>query len=98
MDTVVILAVLAALPIAALTAIVDVMRHPVHLFDRAGTSKPFTVVGVLLSGGVGGIYYWLVVRRRLLVARRLGPPSDEELIRERRRLAEKARRDEDGSW
>lgn len=65
MEVVLILAFLAALPVAAVSSLIDVVRRPAHVFDDAGMSKPMTVVGLLLSGGVGGIYYWLVMRRRL---------------------------------
>lgn len=68
MEIVVVLALLAVFPVAALSALVDAMRRPPELFDQAGLSKTMTVAGVLLSGGVGGIYYWLVVRRRLSAA------------------------------
>lgn len=50
---------------AAISALVSAARVPESRWHVAGESRAMTMVGILLTGGLGGLYYWTVVRRRL---------------------------------
>lgn len=71
---VVVLAVVA-LWIMAIVALVSAARLPAHAWKVAKRSKAGTIVGILLTGGFGGMLYWYKIRPLVAdAARRVPPP------------------------
>jgi hypothetical protein len=56
------LAWVVALGVSLVTALVSAIRVPGYVWKSTRHSKSVTIVGILLAGGIGGLYYWLVVR------------------------------------
>jgi hypothetical protein len=76
-ETIVVVAVIlfvVAMAVCGISALVSVMRLPDYAFKAAGRSKSGTVVGILLSGGLGGLYYWFSIHRTVTDARKHTPP------------------------
>lgn len=73
MDRLLIIAALLALPAAVIAAFVDAARRPLWAFEDARRSKGLTVLGILITGGVGAVYYWLYLRRVIVRAQRARP-------------------------
>lgn len=81
MDAAVAIALILLFPVMLLMALIDVFRRPGYLFTAAGRTKGGTILAVLLTGGVGGLYYLLRIRPMVKRAARLTPaparpPSD----------------------
>jgi hypothetical protein len=55
--------IIGGLLLSLLTALVDALRWPSRAYTWAARSKAGTVIGIVLTGGVGGLYYWAFVRR-----------------------------------
>ena len=77
MDRFLILTALVALPVLAVTALVDAIRRPSWAYKAAHRSKAITVVGLLLTYGVGALFYWLYFRRLIVRAERTSTPPRE---------------------
>jgi len=80
-DLVVVLLVLAALWVSWVWALVDAVRQPAMAFRPTGISKGATVMLLLLTGGLGGIYYHLRVRRTVSEAARSLSPIERLMTR-----------------
>ena len=54
-----------------ITAIVSAVRQPERAWERSNRTMAGTILGIILSCGIGGLYYWFGIRPEL---RRLGDP------------------------
>lgn len=86
------LGLLVVLFLALVTGFIDAARQPADAFQGAQTSEGLTLIGILLSGGVGGLYWWFVVRRRVIEAKLQEPlPAYKLSGRARQRALERER-------
>jgi hypothetical protein len=60
-----------------ISALISAARMPGYAWQRAKRSKAGTVFGILLTGGIGGVYYWLSIRGPVKAARDYIPPRRE---------------------
>ena len=70
---IVLLVLIAAMGVSAISALVNAARLPDYAWRAAGRSKTGTIFGILVSGGVGGLYYWLSIHRLVVDARSRSP-------------------------
>ena len=63
----------------AIVALVSAARLPAHAWKVAKRSKAGTIVGIVLTGGFGGVLYWFKIRPRVAdAARRISlPPRND---------------------
>lgn len=59
---------------SAISALVSAVRLPGYAWQSAKRSKNGTVLGILLTGGIGGAYYWLSIRQSVKEAQNRIPP------------------------
>jgi hypothetical protein len=72
-------ALLVALWGSAISALVSAARLPGYAWKGAGRSKAGAILGILFTGGVGGVYYWLSIHRQVTAARdRIPPPPKHD--------------------
>src|SRR2546421_12376458 len=78
MEGVIILVVLLGLWGVAIAALVSAARLPADAWHAARRSRGGTILGVLLSGGLGGIYYFASIRGpvRGYIERLPAPPRE----------------------
>jgi hypothetical protein len=55
---------------------VSAARLPEHAWKIARRSKRGTLLGIVITGGFGGLYYWLAIRREVRAAVGQPPPPD----------------------
>ena len=67
-DAVLLLALIALLPGSFFSALIDLSFHSEQRFTEIGRGKSSTVLLILLTGGVGGLYYWFRIRPELRAA------------------------------
>jgi hypothetical protein len=72
----VVFGLIVALWVSLISALVSAIRLPGYAWTTTRHSKRGTIVGVLLTGGVGGLYYWLIVRGAVRDALRSTPPPE----------------------
>ena len=74
MEGFLILGCLLALPAFFFTALISAVRMPREAYQQIGRTKDGTILCVMFTGGVGGLYYWLRIRPELREeAEALGP-------------------------
>jgi hypothetical protein len=66
-----------ALSSIGIWALISAARMPGYAWQRAERSKAGTIFGILLTGGIGGVYYWLSIRGPVKAARDYTPPRRE---------------------
>jgi hypothetical protein len=77
MDAVLILAIVVLVVVmwvSAASAVVSAVRLPEYAWRAAGRSKQGTILGIIVSGGLGGLYYWLSIHRLVKDARQSNVP------------------------
>jgi hypothetical protein len=82
MDVVVVSAVVVLVVlmwVSAASAVVSAARLPEYAWRAAGRSKQGTILGIIVTGGFGGLYYWFFIRRLVRDARRgtAAPPKPD---------------------
>jgi hypothetical protein len=77
MDAVVVIVLLvlvAAMWVSAISALVSAARLPDLAWRAARRSKTGTILGIIVTGGVGGLYYWMSIHRVVADGRTRTPP------------------------